>query len=63
MLSNGDFYSGRYTADEMKRIIEVNARPTFIMKPFKPYFRKSTTENGPTWRERREVRIEMLILA
>lgn len=55
MLTSGDFHGGKYTSEEIKRIVEVNARPTYIMKPFKPFYRKSTTEHGPTWRERREV--------
>lgn len=55
MITNGDFFGGKYNADEIKRIMEVNARPTYIMKPFKPYFKKSAEENSPTWRDRREV--------
>jgi hypothetical protein len=35
--------------DEVRRIIEINARPNSLVKPFKPYFKKSVIENGPTW--------------
>lgn len=55
MNSNGDFYSGKYNADEIRRIVEVNARPTFLMKPFRAYYNKSATEHAPTWRDKREV--------
>ena len=52
---NGDLYSGRYSAEEIKRIMEINARPLALMKPLRPLYKKSATEIAPTWREKREV--------
>ena len=55
MITNGDLFSGKYTADEVKRLIEVNARPTYLVKPFNAFYKKTNTEHAPTWREKREV--------
>ena len=53
----GDLYGGKYTEEEIKKILEINARPLSIMKPLNPFYKKSATEHGPTWAQRREVRI------
>ncbi len=55
MNTSGDFYSGKYTSEEMRRILDVNARPTYLMKPFKAYYKKTASEHAPTWKDRREV--------
>lgn len=34
----GDFRDGRYTQEEFQRLVEVNARPTYLMKPFQAYY-------------------------
>lgn len=52
---NGDLFSGKYSIEEAKRIMEINARPTDLMKPLKPLYRKTATEHAPTWKEKREV--------
>ena len=50
----GDLFSGRYSKDEIQRILEINARPTILQKPDHAYYKKSATEVGPTWAEKRE---------
>jgi hypothetical protein len=55
---NGDLFGGRYTADEIHRIMNINARPSMIKKPLHPYFKKSATEHAPTWQEKRDVRLQ-----
>ena len=50
----GDLYGGRYSKDEVQRILEINARPDIIKKPDAAYYKKSATENGPSWAEKRE---------
>ena len=51
---NADFFGGHYTQDEIERIMNINARPTSLMKPFRALYRKTATEHAPTWREKRE---------
>ncbi len=51
----GDIFNGKYSVEDVQRIMNVNARPTNLMKPFRPYYRKSATENAPSWAEKREV--------
>ena len=51
---NGDLYGGRYSQDEIQRILQINARPTVLRKPEEAYFRKSATELEPTNAEKRE---------
>ena len=50
----GDLYSGRYTREEFDRIMQINARPDLLKKPDQAYYKKSATENGPSWAEKRE---------
>ena len=50
----GDLYSGRYTQDEVSRILDINARPTMLDKPDEAFYKKSALENGPSWAEKRE---------
>lgn len=45
----GDLFGGKYTAEEVKRIMNINARPLSLIKPMNPYFKKSATEIEPTW--------------
>ena len=51
----GEFRNGRYTQEELDKIIDVNARPTYLMKPMRAFYQKSATEYEPSWRDRREV--------
>ena len=51
---NNELYGGRYTADQVQRILEINARPTTLMKPEEAFYKKSALEKGPSWREKRE---------
>lgn len=51
----GDLFNGKYTTEEVEKILNINARPLSIMKPFRPYYKKTATEHEPTWREKREV--------
>ena len=50
----GDLYSGRYTQDEVSRILDINARPTMLDKPDEAFYKKSALENGQSWAEKRE---------
>ena len=50
----GDLYSGRYSKDEIQRILEINARPTSLQKPDQAFYKKNALENGPSWAEKRE---------
>ncbi len=52
---NGDYFGGKYTVEEVQRIMSVNSRPSSIMKPYKAYYKKTATEIAPSWREKREV--------
>ena len=50
----GDLYSGRYSKDEIQRILEINARPDALKKPDAPFYKKNALENAPSWKEKRE---------
>ena len=50
----GDLYSGRYSSDEVQRILQINSRPDMLKKPDQAFYKKSATELGPTWAEKRE---------
>ena len=52
---NGDLFGGRYSVDEVQRIMNINARPSMLMKPYNPFFKKSAMEHAPTWQEKRQV--------
>ena len=52
---NGDFYSGKYTEEEIARIFEINARPTILRKPNQAFYKKHGAENEPTWAEKRDL--------
>ena len=52
---NGDLFGGRYSADEVHRIMNINARPSMLKKPLNPLYKKTATENAPSWQEKREV--------
>ena len=54
---NGDLFGGKYSAEEIQRIMNINARPMALLKPMNPLFKKSATEHAPTWNEKREVSI------
>ena len=51
---NGDLYGGRYSQEEIQRILQINARPTALVKPEEPFFKKSALEHGPSNAEKRE---------
>ena len=46
---NGDLFGGRYTAEEVNRIMNINARPSMLLKPYLPMYKKSAMEHAPTW--------------
>jgi hypothetical protein len=52
---NNDLYGGKYTADEIQRIMQINARPTVLRKPEEAWYRKSATELEPSYKEKREL--------
>ena len=52
---NGDLLGGRYSQEEVKRILEINARPTTLQKPNSAFYKKNADENAPTWAEKREL--------
>ena len=54
MVSANNFFGGKYSEDEVARIMELNARPDYLKKPEQAYFKKSALENGPSWAEKRE---------
>ena len=45
----GELYSGKYTADEIRDILDINARPHSLKKPYNPFFKKTAYEPKPTW--------------
>ena len=51
---NNDLFGGRYTSDEVQRILEINARPTTLMKPEEAFYKKGAQELAPTNKEKRE---------
>jgi hypothetical protein len=52
---NGDLYSGRYSTDEIRRIMDVGCKPHGLMKPFTAFYKKAPGEFGPSWVEKRDV--------
>ena len=46
---NGDLFGGKYSVDEVNRIMNINARPLSLVKPLNPYYKKSATEHAPSW--------------
>ena len=36
-----DFFSGKYTQDEVMRIMEINARPGRVAKPEQAFYKKN----------------------
>ena len=50
----GDLYSGRYTTDEIQRILEINNRPDMLKKPDEAFYKKNALELAPSWAEKRE---------
>jgi len=46
---NGDLFGGRYSVEEVQRIMNINARPSMLLKPFNPMYKKSATEHAPSW--------------
>ena len=51
---NNDLMGGRYSQQEIQRILQINARPTVLHKPEEAFYRKSATELEPTNAEKRE---------
>jgi len=49
-----NLFGGRYTTDEVQRILNINARPQVLAKPDEAFYRKSATELEPTNKEKRE---------
>merc|ERR1712166_1708425 len=53
MSYNADFFGGKYTEEEIVRIMEINARPNILKKPEEAFYKKSATELQPTNAEKR----------
>ena len=51
----GDLFGGKYTAEEVEEILNLNSRPNVLLKPLNPFYKKSATEHGPSWEQRKEV--------
>ena len=51
----GDLFGGKYTVEEVKELLDINARPPSIMKPMNPFYKKSAEEHGPSWAQKKEV--------
>ena len=45
---------GKYTEDEIKRILEINGNSRSLLKPYLPFYKKSATEHGPSNYEKKE---------
>ena len=54
ILKMNDLLGGKYTQEEVERLLNMNARPANFMKPFNAFYKKSAMEHGPTWHERKE---------
>ena len=52
---SADLFGGKYTVEEIQRIMSINSRPSAVLKPFNPMYKKSAMEHAPSWREKREV--------
>ena len=52
---NGDLLGGRYSQEDVKRILEINARPVTLRKPTNAFYKKSAMELEPSWAEKREL--------
>ena len=52
---NGDIFGGKYSEEEIKRIFEINARPTMLRKPNQAFYKKNADEHGPSWADKREL--------
>ena len=57
---NGDLFGGKYSVDEVQRIMNINSRPQALLKPFNAVYKKTASEHAPTWREKREVSLQKL---
>ena len=51
---NGDIYNGKYSVEEIRDILDINARSEAVRKPETAFFKKSAGELGPTWAQKRE---------
>ena len=49
-----DINGGRYTGDEIERILEINDRPNELKRPTEAFYKKAGREHGPNWAEKRE---------
>lgn len=52
---NDLMFEGKYSKEEINRIMDINARPHMTRKYQNPFYRKSAWEHGPSWAEKREV--------
>ena len=51
----GDLFCGKYTNEEVMRILEINSRPQGLVKPEEAYYTKNAMEKGPSYAEKREL--------
>ena len=55
MVSLGkDLFGGRYSKDEIDRILDINSRPYQLRKPDQAFYKKNGLEQKPSWAEKRE---------
>ena len=47
-------FGGKYSMEEVNRIMEMGSRPDNAVKPDTAYYKKNGIENGPSWAEKRE---------
>ena len=48
MELSADYFGGKYTTEDLQRILEINSRPKSYIKPFNAFYKKSATEYGPS---------------
>lgn len=44
-----ELIGGKYSTEEIRAILDINARPNSLLKPFNPFYKKTGREHGPTW--------------
>ncbi len=54
-MQAGNIYGGKYSKEEIQRIMNINSRPAMIKKPNLAFYQKSALEVGPSYAEKKEV--------
>ena len=55
MSLSHEYLGGKYSVDQLDKIIAMNRRERGTQKPNVAFYRKSAGEFGPTWNDRREL--------